>query len=173
MELHRMVTQPQFTIFTSTTRRLRNTIIKGTEFQLVFIRPKHIFGLANHWATKQDSVRISDIERTVIDGLRQSDYGGGITEVAKGLWIRRRDLKPGRLVEYALRLQVGAVIRRLGYLLELYGLAPEPELERLRSALTATYSLLDPLLPADGPHLASWRLRLNVAIEQLEAVRST
>lgn len=173
MELHRMVTQPQFTIFTSTTRRLRNTTIKGAQFQFVFIRPEHLYGLANHWVTKQDSVRISDIERTVIDGLRQSEYCGGITEVAKGLWIRRPDLEPGRLVEYALRLQVGAVIRRLGYLLELYGLAPKPELERLRSALTATYSLLDPLLPADGPHLASWRLRLNVAIEELEAVRST
>jgi predicted transcriptional regulator of viral defense system len=58
-------------------------------------------------------------------------------------------------------------------LLELYGLAPEPELQRLRSPLTATYSLLDPLLPGEGPHLASWRLRLNVAIEELEAVRST
>jgi hypothetical protein len=40
------------------------------------------------------------------------------------------------------------------YLLELYLLAPEPELQRLRSALTATYSLLDPVMPKEGPSMA-------------------
>ena len=87
--------------------------------------------------------------------------------------MRRQDLKTSRAIEYALRLRVGSVIRRLGYLLDLYRLAPELELERLRSVLTVTYSLLDPVMPEDGPYMARWRLRLNVAAEELEAIRST
>ena len=87
--------------------------------------------------------------------------------------MRREDLKATRAIEYALRLGVGSVIRRLGYLLELYRLAPEPELQRLRSALTVTYSLLDPVMPPEGPRMARWRLRLNVAREELEAIRSS
>jgi predicted transcriptional regulator of viral defense system len=173
MELHRMVTQPQFTVFTSTPKRLRARTIHGTEFRFVFVQAEHLFGVATHWITKQDAVRISDLERTLIDGLRQPEYCGGIAEVAKGLWMRREDLKTSRAIEYALRLRVGSVTRRLGYLLDLYRLAPELELERLRSVLTVTYSLLDPVMPEDGPYMARWRLRLNVAAEELEAIRST
>jgi predicted transcriptional regulator of viral defense system len=173
MELHRMVTQPQFTVFTSTPKRLRARTIHGTEFRFVFVQAEHLFGGATHWITKQDAVRISDLERTLIDGLRQPEYCGGIAEVAKGLWMRREDLKTSRAIEYALRLRVGSVTRRLGYLLDLYRLAPELELERLRSVLTVTYSLLDPVMPEDGPYMARWRLRLNVAAEELDAIRST
>jgi predicted transcriptional regulator of viral defense system len=172
MELHRMVTQPQFTVFTSTPKRLRPRTILGTEYRFVYVQAARLFGVTAHWITKQDAVRISDLERTLIDGLHQPQYCGGIAEVAKGLWIRREDLKTSRIVEYALRLRVGAVIRRLGYLLDLYRLATEPELRQLRSVLTATYSLLDPVVPSEGPHISRWRLRLNVTPEELEAIRS-
>lgn len=173
MELHRMVTQPQFTVFTSTPKRLRARMIHGTEFRFVFVPDLKLFGVTTHWITKQDTVQISNLERTLIDGLRQPEYCGGIGEVAKGLWMRREDLKTGRAIEYALRLRVGSVVKRLGYLLELYRLAPQAELRRLRSALTATYSLLDPNMPKEGTYTVRWRLRLNVTPEELEAIRST
>ena len=168
-----MVTQPQFTVFTSTPKRLRPRTIHATEFRFIFVQPEHLFGVATHWITKQDAVWISDLERTLIDGLRQPEYCGGITEVAKGLWMRREDLKTNRIIEYALRLGVGSVIRRLGYLLDFYRLAPDSELQQLHSALTVTYALLDPVMPKEGPSMARWRLRLNVASEELEAIRST
>ncbi len=171
MELHRMVTQPQFVIFTSTTKRLRNRTIQGTEFRFVLVRREHVFGVTTHWVSKQESVKISDIERTVIDGLRLPAYCGGITEVAKGLWMRRQDVSPGRLADYALRLGVGAVVRRLGFLLDLYRLTRAEELDRLRRSLSATYAVLDPMLPAEGPYVSGWRLRVNVPPDELEAVR--
>ena len=173
MEIHRMVTQPQFVTFTSTTKRVQNRTLNGTEFHFVLIKPNHFFGTTKHWATKQESVAISDLERTVIDGLRQPEYCGGVTEVAKGLWMRHADMQPARLVDYALRLGIGAVIRRLGYLLELYRIAPEEKLARLRQRLTATYQSLDPLLPREGPHVARWRLQVNISPEELEGVRGT
>ena len=173
MEIHRMVTQPQFVIFASSTRRIPNRTLNGTEFRFVLIKQKHLFGLTKHWVTKQESVNISDLERTVIDGLRQPEYCGGVTEVGKGLWMRHLDMKPSKLVDYALRLGVGAVSRRLGYLLELYRIAPEQELARLRQSLTPTYLPLDPTLPRDGRHVARWRLHVNISTEELEGVRAT
>ncbi|MGO9268950.1 MAG: type IV toxin-antitoxin system AbiEi family antitoxin domain-containing protein [Terriglobia bacterium] len=74
-----------------------------------------------HWVTKQETIDISDPERTIIDGLRQPDYCGGVTAVAQGLWMRHRDMQVAKLVDYALRFGIGAVIRRLGYLLECMG----------------------------------------------------
>jgi predicted transcriptional regulator of viral defense system len=173
MEIHRMVTQPQFTIFVSSPKRTQNRTIQGTEFRFVLIKSADVFGTIRHWATKQESVDVSDLERTILDGLRHPEYCGGVTEVAKGFWMRRQDIQPARLVDYALRLSVGAVIRRLGYLLEFYGAAPDAELSRLRKALTATYVPLDPMLPKEGPHFARWRLQLNVPPEELDAVRNT
>jgi predicted transcriptional regulator of viral defense system len=173
MELHRMVTQPQFVIFTSAIKRLRNRTIHGTEFRFVLVRREDVFGVTTHWISKQDSVKVSDIERTVIDGLHLPAYCGGVTEVAKGLWMRRGDVNPQRLIGYALRLGNGAVVRRLGYLIELYKLAPSADLQRIRRSLSATYAALDPMQPAEGPHISAWRLRLNVSPEELEAVRRT
>jgi predicted transcriptional regulator of viral defense system len=85
--------------------------------------------------------------------------------------MKRDVLKVERLVDYARRLGVGAVVRRLGYLLEHYGLANASALEPLHSMLTATYQRLDPLLPAKGVFLSRWRLQLNVTPEELDAVR--
>ena len=173
MELHRMVTQPQLAVFASSSKRIRSRTLHGTEFRFIFIQPEHYFGTTKHWVTKQESVEISDLERTIIDGLRQPEYCGGVTEVAKGLWMRHQDMQATKLVDYALRLGIGAVIRRLGYLLELYGIAPEGELARLRKALTATYLPLDPMLPKEGHHLRRWRLQLNVTPQELETVRAS
>jgi predicted transcriptional regulator of viral defense system len=173
MELHRMVTQPQFVIFISSTKRIPKQTLHGTEFRFVYLNSRRFFGTMKHWVTKEQSVEVSDLERTIIDGLRQPEYCGGITEVAKGLWIRRTNLRLEKLLEYSARFGSGAVTRRLGYLLELFGVAPESELEALRKSLTATYVRLDPILPREGPHLAKWRLQLNVSPEELQAVRST
>ena len=173
MEIHRMVTQPQLVIFASSSKRIRSRRLQGTVFRFVCIKPEQYFGTMTHWATKQETTDISDLERTIIDGLRQPEYCGGVTEVAKGLWMRRHDIRVTKLVDYALRLRVGAVSRRLGYLLELYGIAPEHELARLRKSLTATYAPLDPMLPREGPHLRRWRLQINVTRQELETVRTT
>lgn len=173
MEIHRMVTQPQFVVFASSSKRLRNRTLQGTQFRFVLIQQQDYFGTKKHWVTKQESIEISDLERTVIDGLRQPEYCGGVTEVAKGLWMRHQDMDATKLVDYALRLGTGAVIRRLGYLLELYAIAPEIELVRLRSALTATYVPLDPILPKEGIHLRRWRLQLNITPQELETIRAS
>jgi predicted transcriptional regulator of viral defense system len=173
MEIHRMVTQPQLVVVASSTKRIRSQTLHGTKFRFVFIRAEDYFGTSKHWVTKQESVDISDLERTIIDGLRQPQYCGGVTEVVKGLWMRRQDMQATKLVDYALRLGTGAVIRRLGYLLELYGVASETELAKLRNALTAAYVPLDPVLPRDGSHLRRWRLQLNITPEELETTRTT
>jgi len=173
MEIHRMVTQPQLVVLASSPKRLRSQTVHGTEFRFVLIKPEHYFGTVKHWVTKQESVHTSDLERTIIDGLRQPEYCGGVTEVAKGLWMRHQDMQPAKLVEYALHIGTGAVLRRLGYLLELYSIAPESELVRLRHALSETYAPLDPMLPGEGTHLRRWRLQLNITPQELESVRAS
>ena len=173
MELHRMVTQPQFVMFVSSTKRIPKQTLHRTHFRFVLLKPRDFFGNTKHWVTKQESVEISDLERTILDGLRHPEYCGGITDVAKGLWIRHDDVRVAKLIEYAHRLGVGSIYRRLGYLLELFGLGTQAELQSLRNALTAAYVPLDPSLSSEGSYAAKWRLQLNIPADELLAVRST
>lgn len=173
MEAHGMVTQPQLVVFITTTKLRRPLDIMGISFKFIHTEKKFLFGLSDHWATKQENVKISDLERTVIDGLRQPQYCGGITEVAKGLWIKRQEIKIEQLINYALRMKIGAVIGRLGYLLELYDMGDASQLEILRNHLTKAYVKLDPLLPSEGKFIRRWMLRLNVFADELLAVVRT
>lgn len=173
LELHRMVTQPQLAIVVSCAKRLRPQHIHGYEFRFVEVKPEDVFGLTEIWITSEEQITVSDPERTIIDGLDHPQYVGGVTEVAKGLWMKRDTLRVDRLIDYALRLDVGAVIRRLGYLLEYYDLADPAALERLRARLTPTYQRLDPLFPNEGRMVARWRIRLNIEPDELDLIRSS
>ena len=170
MELHRMVTQPQFSIYVSTAVRKPPRTIHGYEYRFVAVKPEHFFGLTEVWITKQQAIKVSDRERTILDALRQPQYAGGIPEVAKALWMSRSELKLNRLLNYAHRLRNGALTRRLGFLLALYKVAPPDKLESLRRELTPTYDRFDPTLPKSGPFQARWRLQMNIDTAELEAI---
>jgi len=170
-ELHRMVTQPIFTTYVSSTKRLRPQTVGGYDFKFIKLSDEQIFGMERYWVDKERFVLISNIERTIIDGLKHPEYVGGVTEVAKGLWIKKDTINIGVLIEYAKQLGVGAVIRRLGYLLEKYKLADEGILRELQMQLSATYQRLDPQIPSEGPFLSRWKLQLNIDQEELDAVR--
>lgn len=173
MDLHQMVTQPPLAVFVTSPKATRPRMVLGTEFRFVRCKPEDMFGIVETWASKTERVRVSDLERTVIDGLKQPEHCGGFTEVAKGFWMRRAAIAAPKLVDYALRLGVGAVVRRLGFLLETFEVDAPAEIERLRAELTATYAPLDPLMPAEGPWHSRWRLRVNVAPEELLALVRT
>jgi predicted transcriptional regulator of viral defense system len=170
MDIHQMVTQPQLVVFVTSPKAVRPRTVLGTEFRFVRSKPEHMFGIVEHWATKTEKVRVSDRERTVLDGLKHSEHCGGLTEVAKGFWMRRDDIDLGRLVDYALRLDVGAVIQRLGFLLETFEVQEPEQLERLHESISASYAPVDPLLPAQGPTNARWRLYLNVEPDELLSI---
>lgn len=173
MEIHQMVTQPQLVVYTTSTKQIRPRSVLGTEFRFVSCKPKHFFGTTYHWVTKTQKIEVSDLERTVIDGLRQSEYCGGFSEVAKGYWMRHQDMDIKKLVEYALMMDIGAVYRRLGYLLELFETKETDQVDLLRKKLTSTYMLLDPAMPDEGKFIARWRLRLNVSPEEIKSIIRT
>jgi predicted transcriptional regulator of viral defense system len=173
MEIHGMVTQPQLVVWTTTLKAHRPINALGVEFRFIHSKKKFFLGLSDHWVTKQQKVRVSNLERTLIDGLRQPQYCGGVTEVAKGLWVRQQDISVSRLIVLAVRIGVRAVICRLGYLLELYDIGTPQEWQHLREHLTETYVRLDPLLAPEGKFLRRWRLQLNVSAEEFLSVVRT
>ncbi len=172
-DMHQLVTQPQFVIYVSSPKMIRPRTIQGTEFRFVCCKEKDVFGITELWIDKNEKVRVSDLERTLIDGLKEPSYCGGFSEVAKAFLIKRQAVDPQKLVDYSIKLGVGAVIRRLGYLMELYKIGSRIHWEFLQTKLTNTYQLLDPELPPTGPYIAKWRINANITPEELLAIGET
>jgi predicted transcriptional regulator of viral defense system len=169
MELHQMTTQPVNAVFvTSPTRRTSRTIA-GVEYHFIYASAGSFWGWEEIWATPQEQVRVSDLEKTLLDGAVRPDLCGGVGELGKGLWLRREELDEVRLVEYAQRLDQKAAARRIGFLLQTYGLARPETLRALQAFGKGGYDSLDPTLPDEGPHDRAWRLRINLDPEELRA----
>ena len=173
MDFHQMVTQPQLVIYTSTTMRIKPHMIMGTEFHFVTCKSSHMFGMKKYWIDNTNQVYVSDLERTIIDGLKMPQYCGGITEVAKGFWMKRNELDIVKMVNYAEKLNIGVIYRRLGFLLETYEINAPNEIDMLQRKISKTYQLLDPTLPNEGKYNSKWRLRMNASTEEFLAVIRT
>jgi predicted transcriptional regulator of viral defense system len=168
MEIHQMVTQPQLAVYTVVPKQIKQKInVTGTEFKFVTVKENAIFGFKKSWVDKSEMIYVSDLEKTVIDGLKIPLYCGGILEVAKGLWMKRSDVNPLRLLDYAKKTNSGAVFRRLGFVLELLKINCPEVISILQEELTAEYQLLDPSLLKEGKYNSRWKLRLNISEDEL------
>lgn len=174
MAIHGMTRQPQILVTASCVSPGRRHLnAGGTEIRVVAIADDEVFGTKTHWTEDQQKVMVSDLERTIVDCLRRTDLCGGYSEIDAGAWMVKTKINAGRLVDYALRLGVGSVISRVGYLLDSCEIGTEEHRRLLRERLTATHHLLDPLLPSEGSYSATWHLRENVSREELAAIRRT
>ncbi len=173
LEIHEMTIQPVFKIYISTPNRKRSKDILGATFQFVYTREKDMWGLEDNWVTPSQKAKVSDLERTIIDCLNRLEFCGGITEVARGIWIKRNDLDFEKLIQYLIRFNRKSVVKRLGFLLEIYGIANKEILSELKKLLSPSYARLDSTLEDTGRFLSSWKLRVNIDQNELLDITKT
>jgi len=171
-ETHNMLTRPVTTVTITSPRRLRNRIILKVPYRFVYTKTDNLWGVIPTWVMPNEQVQVSDMERTILDGLSRPELCSGISEVATGLWMRKDDLDWEKLSLYCKKLGNQAVAKRLGYLLEFYGLGLS-QINRLQEMVGPSYALLDPMLTSEGAYIARWRLRINTAPEILKGVVTT
>lgn len=173
LDIHEMTTQPVLTVYISTPKRRIQKEIAGATYRFVHTRPDDCWGIEDVWVTPSRQVKVSELERTVLDCLDRPDLSGGIIEVARGLWAKREDIDFEKLAAYTTRLGRKSVAKRLGFLLETHGLGSATTRRVLQGLVTASYTPLDPSLPPSGPYVAGWRVRANVGPDELWAATTT
>ena len=114
--------------FVHTARPARQTqqVIQEVPFSVHHLRSELLFGTRAVWRRRL-KIELSDIHRTVIDMLDKPGAGGGIRHLAEclGAHVRRDDADRKRLIDHAERIGNGAIFKRLGFLTERAGAAPE------------------------------------------------
>ena len=150
-----------------TTRRMRSALdeVQGFTFRVKRTKPDRIFGLRSVWRGRT-RVNISDPSRTVADIVSDPSLGGGIRHVTDILetYFESEYLDKDLLTGYVERLGNRTAFKRLGYLAETINVGSPTFLQYCRDRMSSGISLLDPSLPARGPYLRRWNLRVNANV---------
>ncbi len=169
MAIHNMLTQPLLKVYISSPKRQLSSKKLKDKFKFVFVKKDNIWGIEDNWITTTEKIRISDIERTIIDCLSRPEYCGGITEIAKGIGIKKKDIDLDKLLQYVIKYGKKVVAKRLGFLLESIGFG-ESIFKELKRHINNRYDVLDPSLPTDPSYKNNWFLCANVNPDEIRNI---
>lgn len=170
LQIHGLITQPSLKEQVVVSKQIRPSIIniKNVKFQFIYHNKNHFFGSKKIWIDNFNKVNCSDLEKTLIDCLFRPDYAGGIVEIARALYESKDKINSRILLEYVDRFQSQAVIKRLGFLLEVLEIKSDI-IEILNSKKTNSYILLDPEISKSGKMLSRWSIQQNVESETIKS----
>ena len=170
MRIHGMTTHPLNNVLMTTLKQKNKKTVSGITYNFINSKREHFWGDTAYWAAKQEQVRVSDPERTLLDGFDRPELCGGITDVARGIWASQKKIDFKKLGQYAARFRTKAAIKRLGFVLETLKIAPDllPGLAGMIGE-ARDYVTLDPQGPKEGRHLKKWRIQVNLDPEELKA----
>ena len=172
LHYHTLTEQVPRTVFVTTTTemsipRLRKAKQSGDGYpvadaiyKFIQVRPERFFGTERVWVG-EGRVSITDLERTLLDGLSMPQYCGDFAEVLHAFEVGSSRLNIERIIRYALRLNM-ATVKRLGWVLEYLGLHPD-HLEQLAELPIKGYRKLAPTGPRKGPYNNRWMVQENLS----------
>lgn len=123
--------------------------IMDVNYEYITVRPEFFFGFEEVWINQHFKIKITNKERTVLEGFASPGFFGGIGEILGILEDHIKEFNLDSLISYALRYNKGSVIKRLGWALENTGISREETLP-LYEIPVSGYRLLDPTEPAGG-----------------------
>ena len=169
LQLHSLTTQPNLKTQVAVKKRLIPSIqeIHDVQFQFIYQKEDSFFGTKKMWTDPHHKVLASDLEKTMIDCLYKPNYAQGITEVAKALYEAKGNLKWDKLLQYVKKFNKQVVIKRLGFLLELFEINA-PILQELHKMRSPSYVVLDPSYRKSGKTQSRWRIQINFDLETIQ-----
>ena len=112
---------------------------------------------------------ITDVEMTLIDCFDQPRYAGAWPDLLKA--FSQAEANPEKLIRYARLYQHIALIKRMGYLAELFHRDSLSEFINFAlSMVNEKYTLFEPGGPDKGPFNKEWRLRMNMTEEVISDI---
>lgn len=128
-------------------------------FYFICAKGKCVFGSQSVWID-DSRIEMTDLEKTLLDGLWHPEYCGGFQEVLDGFRVSLDRLNYERIVEYAL-LMGPVIAKRLGWVLDYLGTSADI-LEPLQKCEMNGPRKLDASSAAGGRYCGKWQLQENI-----------
>lgn len=163
LQIHSLTTQPHLKeqIVVNKQVKPQTLMVKNIPFQFIYHNEQHFFGNKKIWIDSFNKIQCSDLEKTIIDCLFKPQYASGITEIAKAIHKSKDKIDYQKLLEYAKQFNSQAVIKRLGFLLELLEIK-QPVIGELQKLRTDSFVLLEPSYPKAGKTFFRWAIQQNI-----------
>lgn len=152
-------------VFVQTAHLKRPKKVLGVSYQFVKVKPQKLIGYetvgyGNH------SFRMSDVEKTLVDCFDLPDYAGGYAELLRA--FASATIDAGKMVRYCQAIDNIAATKRMAYLAEI---SQKPDmtdfLAYAAEIVNLSYTLFDPFGANEGKFVNRWRLRMNLAEEDI------
>ncbi len=163
LQIHSLTTQPNLKEQIVVNKQIKPStlLVKNIPFQFVYHSEEHFFGNTKMWIDSFNKVQCSDLEKTFIDCLFKPQYAGGITEIAKAIHKSKDKIEYPKLLDYAKQFNSQAVIKRMGFLLELLEIK-NPVIDKLQKLRTNSFVALEPSYPKEGKTIFRWAIQQNL-----------
>jgi predicted transcriptional regulator of viral defense system len=163
LQIHSLTTQPNLKEQIVVSKQIKPSTlkIKNIPFQFIYHNKEHFFGSKKTWVDSFNKVQCSDLEKTIIDCLFKPEYASGITEITKAIHKSKDKIDYQKLFEYAKKFKSQAVIKRLGFILELLEIK-HPMIQKLQKLRTNSFVLLEPSYPKEGKTIFRWAIQQNI-----------
>jgi len=174
LEILGLITQPSLKEQIVVQKQIKpSTIyIKNVPFQFIFHNGHHFFGYKETWIDSYNRVMCSDLEKTIIDCLFKPSYAGGIVEISKAIILSKDQIDFTKLLDYLNKFKSQAVIKRVGFLLELLEINNNI-IDLLLKMRSDSYVILDTELPNKGKFISKWSIQQNIESETIKSVLYT
>ena len=153
------------TVFVQSLRLKRNKRIRGVYYKFVKISEKKFYGIIQMGRGKH-KIRITDLEKTIIDCFDLPVYSGGYDELIKS-FIKTK-LNTTKLLDYSLRVDNLSIMKRISFLAYLFKLRGfERYKKETKKRLKDKYTLFSPLREGKGNFNSEWKLVINMDLKKL------
>lgn len=125
--------------------------IKGVTYKIIRTKKEFFFGLEKQWVGGRQ-IFITDLERTLLDGLIRPKYCGGFREVLDAFSQSTERMNVNKMISYAQKIGDTAC-KRLGWVLTHCEIKEDVLIPLLqRKSSSGSFSKLNP----SGPHKGVW-----------------
>lgn len=194
MQIHGLITQPSNTeIIVSPIQATKSKkYIQNTEFQFVTVKRQNMFGIENKFINDHDKVKVSDLEKTLVDILTKPHLSGGMIEIGKAIFETKDKINLSILLDYLTRNDSNAAIKRYLFLCDLLSIEwttyhesmwtketsndiqngfiydSNKYMTQRNHKLGSSYPLLDTSAPNEGTKDSKFGLKINVDTETIK-----
>lgn len=132
---------------------------EGVSYHFIQMKESHLFGHTSLWVGDA-KVQLSNIERTLLDGIMRPDLCGGFREVLNAFHLNQNRIDMEQIISYALRVDVSTA-KRLGWILEALGV-DNKKIEPLKDLSFSGWIRLDNSSPKKGNYNKRWQIQENL-----------
>lgn len=162
LEYHGLCHQVFYSVYVQSKNRFNDVDFNGIQYH--YCKQTHSCGIVN--PTYNNMVRVTDLERTLIDCCDRVDFAGGIEELLHCLESRPL-LSEQKLLEYLRIFNKDILYKKCGYIMELAGMKLSPNffttcLEHSRNSVSYLEN------KSDNMFVSKWRLYVPQYISHIK-----